>query len=109
MSAERELLLQELNNKTKHLEKLEKLFKEVEMKSKTDLKILIKEVKFLRKSQESIREELNHLIREKDEIEVQFSGSLIRLCGLFLLAYVGNILNISVGKLPFFYINCACL
>ncbi|XP_020598359.1 PX domain-containing protein EREX-like [Phalaenopsis equestris] len=69
-SAERELLLRDLNGKSKHLEKLERHFEEVETKSKTELQVLLKEVKFLRKSQESIREVLNHCIRENDELEM---------------------------------------
>ncbi|WOL13542.1 hypothetical protein Cni_G22312 [Canna indica] len=68
-SDEKELLMQQLGNKQDELENMRKRLEEVELKSKADIKVLIKEVKFLRKSQAELKEMLNQSLKEKAELE----------------------------------------
>lgn len=67
---EKELLLVELDTKREVLGTMQKHLEELEMKSKADVKVLIKEVKFLRSSQAELKEVLNQTQREKTELEV---------------------------------------
>ncbi|XP_008788832.2 PX domain-containing protein EREL1-like isoform X3 [Phoenix dactylifera] len=68
-SGEKELLLRELDTKQEELEIMQKRLEELEMKSKVDIKVLVKEVKFLRSSQAELREMLNQSLKEKTELE----------------------------------------
>ena len=71
-SSEKDLLLQELESKQEQIEKLQRHLEDVEMKSKADIRVLIKEVKFLRGSQAELKEMLNQSMKEKAEIEVKY-------------------------------------
>lgn len=64
------MLLQELDASRLQLENLQKYHEEFEAKSKTDVKLLVKEVKFLRNSQSELKQELSRLLKEKLEVEV---------------------------------------
>ncbi|XP_058110695.1 PX domain-containing protein EREL1-like isoform X3 [Magnolia sinica] len=66
---EKELLLQELDVAREQLKNLQKHQEELEMKSKADIKVLVKEVKFLRKTQTELKQELNQSLKEKAELE----------------------------------------
>ncbi|XP_010273566.1 PREDICTED: uncharacterized protein LOC104609060 isoform X2 [Nelumbo nucifera] len=66
---EKELLLQELDSTREQLENLRKLHEELEMKSKGDVKVLVKEVKSLRNSRTELKQELSQLHKEKSEVE----------------------------------------
>ncbi|CAL9071113.1 unnamed protein product [Musa textilis] len=68
-SDEKEVLLQELGSKQEELLNMRKHLEEQESKSKADIKVLIKEVKFLRKSQTELEELLNQTLKEKSELE----------------------------------------
>ncbi|KAL2936338.1 PX domain-containing protein EREX [Bienertia sinuspersici] len=69
---ENEMLRQELDVSRNQLENLQKHHEESETKSKTDLKVLVKEVKSLRSSQSDFKQELSKLTKEKLELEVIF-------------------------------------
>lgn len=64
------MLLQELEVVREQLENLHKQHEESEVKSKTDVKLLVKEVKSLRSSQSELKQELSRLMKEKLEVEV---------------------------------------
>ncbi|ONK65594.1 uncharacterized protein A4U43_C07F38690 [Asparagus officinalis] len=64
-----ESLLQELDNKTKQLMDLQKRQDELETKSKSDIRVLDKEVRFLRSIQEKLKDDLNQYLEEKSELE----------------------------------------
>lgn len=66
---ENEMLLQELDVTREQLENLHKQHEEFEVKSKTDVKLLVKEVKSLRSSQSELKQELSCLMKEKLEVE----------------------------------------
>lgn len=66
---EKEALLQELNATKEQLENLLRRHEELEVKSKSDIKVLIKEVKSLRSSQTELKHELNQSVKEKTEAE----------------------------------------
>ncbi|KAF8025382.1 hypothetical protein BT93_F2276 [Corymbia citriodora subsp. variegata] len=66
---ERDFLLNELDVAREHLCKLHKRNKELEAKSKADVKLLVKEVKSLRSSQSELKQELGRLMKEKREVE----------------------------------------
>ncbi|KAF8025383.1 hypothetical protein BT93_F2276 [Corymbia citriodora subsp. variegata] len=68
---ERDFLLNELDVAREHLCKLHKRNKELEAKSKADVKLLVKEVKSLRSSQSELKQELGRLMKEKREVEAQ--------------------------------------
>lgn len=70
-SSEKDLLLQELD-KQEQIEKLQKRLDGVGTKSKADIRILVKEVKFLRSSQAELKEMLNQSLQEKTELEVKY-------------------------------------
>ncbi|CAA7407557.1 unnamed protein product [Spirodela intermedia] len=67
--SEREILVQDLGAKKEQVTNLQRRLEEVEMKSKSDIKVLVKEVKSLRKSQVELTEKLNKSIKEKTELE----------------------------------------
>ncbi|KAK9923091.1 hypothetical protein M0R45_031525 [Rubus argutus] len=66
---ENDILLQELDVSRRQLDNLQKFHDEFEVKSKTDVKLLVKEVKSLRNSQSELKQELSRLIKEKLEVE----------------------------------------
>ncbi|CAD5189994.1 unnamed protein product [Musa acuminata subsp. malaccensis] len=68
-SDEKKLLLQELGSKQEELLNMRKHLEEQESKSKADIKVLVKEVKFLRKSQAELKELMNQTLKEKSELE----------------------------------------
>ena len=61
---------QELDSAREQLEHLQKHHDEFETKSKTDAKLLIKEVKSLRSSQLELKQQLSDLMKEKLDVEV---------------------------------------
>jgi predicted nucleic acid-binding Zn-ribbon protein len=64
------MLLHELDDAREQLENLQKHHEEFEVKSKADVKVLIKEVKSLRSSQLELKQELSQVMKEKLEVEV---------------------------------------
>lgn len=74
---ENEMLLQELEVVREQLENLHKQHEESEVKSKTDVKLLVKEVKSLRGSQSELKQELSRLMKEKLEVEVDALQKLV--------------------------------
>ncbi|KAI3729961.1 hypothetical protein L6452_18634 [Arctium lappa] len=66
---EKDQLLQELDDTKSKLEQLLKKHQELEMKSKADVKILVKEVKSLRSSQAELKQQLNQSLVEKLDAE----------------------------------------
>lgn len=72
---ENEFLQQDLDFARDQLENLQKRHEELEMKSKTDVKVLIKEVKSLRNSQSELKQQLSELVKEKLEAEVWLFSS----------------------------------
>lgn len=66
------MLLQNLDAAKKQLESLSKQYGELEAKSKADVKVLVKEVKSLRKSQTELKKELGGSIKDKCEAEVGY-------------------------------------
>lgn len=67
---EKQLLQQELDAAREQLEQLQKYHDEFETKSKTDSKLLVKEVKSLRSSQLELKQQLSDLMKEKIDVEV---------------------------------------
>ncbi|PNT75336.1 hypothetical protein BRADI_1g30410v3 [Brachypodium distachyon] len=68
-SGEKEELVEELETRRKEVESLKQHLGEVEAKSKTDMKVLVKEVKSLRNSQKEMKKVLNQYLEEKTELE----------------------------------------
>lgn len=66
---EKQILQQELDVTREQLQRLQKHHDEFEIKSKTDLKVLVKEVKSLRSSELELKQQLGELIKEKLELE----------------------------------------
>ncbi|XP_061351293.1 PX domain-containing protein EREX [Gastrolobium bilobum] len=66
---EKQMLQQELGVAREQFEHLRKHHDEFEMKSKTDVKLLIKEVKSLRSSQFELKQQLSELMKEKVDVE----------------------------------------
>ncbi|KAK2978413.1 hypothetical protein RJ640_018154 [Escallonia rubra] len=66
---EKDVLLQELDATKQQLFELLKQHRELEVKSKSDIKILVKEVKSLRSSQGELKQQLNRSLEEKTEAE----------------------------------------
>jgi hypothetical protein len=67
---EKKILLQELDFAREQLENSHRHHEEFEVKSKADVKLLVKEVKSLRSSQLDLKQELSQLMKEKLEVEV---------------------------------------
>ncbi|KAK3043748.1 hypothetical protein RJ639_001944 [Escallonia herrerae] len=65
----KDVLLQELDATKQQLVELLKQHHELEVKSKSDIKILVKEVKSLRSSQGELKQQLNRSLEEKTEAE----------------------------------------
>ncbi|KAG4979032.1 hypothetical protein AAZX31_13G347500 [Glycine max] len=66
---EKQMLQQELDVAREQFKHLQKHHDEFEMKSKTDLKVLIKEVKSLRNSELELKQQLSELMKEKLDLE----------------------------------------
>ncbi|CAI9284221.1 unnamed protein product [Lactuca saligna] len=66
---EKDELLQELEDTKSKLEQVSKKHQELEIKSKADVKILVKEVKSLRTSQAELKQQLNQSLIGKSEAE----------------------------------------
>ncbi|CAL0305720.1 unnamed protein product [Lupinus luteus] len=64
-----DVLLQNLNATKEHLEILTKQYGELEVKSRADIKVLVKEVKSLRNTQKELKKELLESVKEKYEAE----------------------------------------
>lgn len=80
---EKEVLQQELDVAREQLKHLQRHHDEFEMKSKADMKLLIKEVKSLRSSQLELKQQLSELMKEKIDVEVW--SSLVNVyCKLIL-------------------------
>ncbi|KAA8525485.1 hypothetical protein F0562_007340 [Nyssa sinensis] len=62
-------VLQELDATRQQLENLMKRHEELEVKSKADIKVLVKEVKSLRSSQAELKQKLSQSLQEKTEAE----------------------------------------
>ncbi|XVF35614.1 hypothetical protein REPUB_Repub18cG0161100 [Reevesia pubescens] len=67
---EKDAMLQELNATKEQLKDISKQYEELEAKSKADIKVLVKEVKSLRKSQKELKQEVGQSLSEKSEAEV---------------------------------------
>ncbi|XP_021275531.1 PX domain-containing protein EREL1 isoform X2 [Herrania umbratica] len=68
---EKDAMLQELNATKEQLKNISRQYEELEAKSKADIKLLVKEVKSLRKSQKELKQEAGQSLSEKSEAEVQ--------------------------------------
>ncbi|XP_039141859.1 PX domain-containing protein EREL1-like isoform X1 [Dioscorea cayenensis subsp. rotundata] len=66
---DKEMLMQELDGKRVQIENLQKRLEVMEVKSKSDIEVLVKEVKVLRSSQADLKEALNRSLKEKTELE----------------------------------------
>ncbi|XP_022721201.1 PX domain-containing protein EREX-like isoform X2 [Durio zibethinus] len=66
---ENKMLLEELDVAREKLVDLHKHHEELEVKSKADVKLLVKEVKSLRTSQSELKQELSRVMKEKLELE----------------------------------------
>lgn len=66
---ENEILRQKIDVSRDQLENSQKQHEESETKAKTDLKVLVKEVKSLRSAQSDLKQELSNLMKEKLELE----------------------------------------
>lgn len=67
---EKDQLLQELDDTKNKFEQLLKKHQELEVKSKADVKVLVKEVKSLRSSQTELKQQLNQSLSGKLDAEV---------------------------------------
>lgn len=71
-------LCQELDSAKQQFMDLLKRHQELEVKSKADIRVLVKEVKSLRSSQAELTQQLKQSLREKSEIEVYLCSSTIK-------------------------------
>ena len=62
--------MRELDDKSLQLEILKKQTEDLELKSKSDIKVLSKEIKSLRNSQAELKETLHQSMKEKSELQV---------------------------------------
>lgn len=69
-------MLPELEANKQQLVELQKQHRELEEKSKADIKVLVKEVKSLRRSQAEYKQKLSQSINEKAEAEVGYYFSI---------------------------------
>ncbi|GAU31316.1 hypothetical protein TSUD_315250 [Trifolium subterraneum] len=65
-----DVLVQDLDVAREQLEVLSKQYGELEAKSKADIKVLVKEVKYLHSSQKELKKEFSESIKEKCDAEV---------------------------------------
>ncbi|KAF3329553.1 Sorting nexin-4 [Carex littledalei] len=68
-SDEKELLVQDLESKQEELNIVRRHLEEVEKKSKSDIKVLVKEVRTLRSSQAELKKMTNRYSEEKTELQ----------------------------------------
>ncbi|KAJ3679141.1 hypothetical protein LUZ60_017152 [Juncus effusus] len=73
-SGEKEILVQELEVKKEQLNNVKKHLEEVEMKSKADIKVLVKEVKSLRNSQAELKKLATKYSEEKSELQRELNN-----------------------------------
>ncbi|CAA7057946.1 unnamed protein product [Microthlaspi erraticum] len=66
---ENQMLLQQIDDLSDKFEKLRKENEELEVKSKAELKVLVKEVKSLRTTQSELKQELSRTMKERLEME----------------------------------------
>lgn len=71
-------LCQELDSAKQQFEDLLKRHQELDVKSKADIRVLVKEVKSLRSSHAELTLQLKQSLREKSEIEVYLCSSTIK-------------------------------
>lgn len=64
-----EMLLQELDDAREQVNNLKKYHHELDLKSKSDVKLLVKEVKSLRSSQSELKQELNRCLKDILDLE----------------------------------------
>lgn len=69
-SQEKDRILLELDATKGKLDELQKQHQELEVKSKADVKVLVKEIKSLRGSQADLKQQLDHSLKGKLEAEV---------------------------------------
>lgn len=72
-------MLQELDASREQLEYLQKQYEAFVMKSKADVDLFVKEIKFLRGTQSDLKQECSQMMKEKSELEVDFFLSPCRL------------------------------
>ena len=82
---ENEMLQQELDNAREQIENMNRHHEELELKSKADVKLLVKEVKSLRSYQSELKQELTRSMKEKIEVEVALY--IPKLCLLSILLF----------------------
>ncbi|XVF89335.1 hypothetical protein PTKIN_Ptkin19aG0121800 [Pterospermum kingtungense] len=68
---EKDAMIQELNATKEQLNNMSKQYEELEAKSKADIKVLVKEVKSLRKSQKELKKDVDQSLLEKSKAEEQ--------------------------------------
>uniref|UniRef100_A0A1J3E2Y8 PX domain-containing protein n=1 Tax=Noccaea caerulescens TaxID=107243 RepID=A0A1J3E2Y8_NOCCA len=66
---ENQMLLQQISDLRENFEKFHQEHEELEVKSKAELKVLVKEVKSLRTTQSELKQELSRTMKEKLEME----------------------------------------
>jgi uncharacterized membrane protein YgaE (UPF0421/DUF939 family) len=66
------LLVEELESKTEELNMVKKHLEEVEKKTKSDIKVLVKEVKSLRSSQAELKKIANQYSEERTALQVSY-------------------------------------
>ncbi|KAL3838583.1 hypothetical protein ACJIZ3_023174 [Penstemon smallii] len=69
MNQQKDVLYKELDSSKQQYEDLMKRYQELEVKSKADIKVLVKEVKSLRSSQAEAKQHLNQSLEEKSKAE----------------------------------------
>ncbi|CAN6449814.1 unnamed protein product [Victoria cruziana] len=69
VASERELLQCELDSTREQLQNLQNVHEEQEMKMKADVKVLVREVKSLRKTQTDLKQELQQSLKAKSDLE----------------------------------------
>lgn len=84
---ESKTLLDELDFAREQLADLHKHHEELEVKSKADVKLLVKEVKSLRSSQSELKQDLTRVMKEKLELEVNSCFLLHEIVMLYLFAF----------------------
>lgn len=81
------MLQQDLDNAREQIENSRKHHDDLELKSKADVKLLVKEVKSLRSYQSELKQELSRLTKEKLEVEVAssvYTLAMLTFCFSFL-------------------------
>lgn len=82
------MLLHQIDDLRDNFENLHKEHEELEVKSKAERKVLVKEVKSLRTTQSELRQELSRTMKEKLEMEVKFSFP--KIIQVYLLRIIGK-------------------